>query len=259
VKAVVLSAGQGKRLLPLTAESPKCLLAVREGESILMAQLRTLARCGIERAVVVTGFGAENVEAHLAGSPVPGLTIETLFNPFYRSSDNLMTCWLARGAMADDFVLLNGDTLFEDAVLETLLASPPAPVTVTIDRKSRYDADDMKVSLDGSGRVLAVDKELPPAMVSAESIGLLAFRGSGPKLFVDALEHAVRDPAAMRRWYLSVVSGLAQSTAVESASIEDLWWCEVDSPDDLDAARREIACRGDHGPRPLAVRTADAR
>lgn len=243
MKAVVLSAGQGKRLLPLTAENPKCLLPVREGETILAAQLRTLARCGIERAVIVTGFGAERVDAQLAASPVPGLATETLFNPFYRSSDNLMTCWLARGAMADDFVLLNGDTLFEDAVLETLLASPPAPVTVTTDCKSQYDGDDMKVSLDASGRVLAIDKELPPAMVSAESIGLLAFRGSGPKLFVDALEHAVRDPAAMRRWYLSVVSGLAQSTAVESASIEGLWWCEVDSHADLEAARREIAAR----------------
>lgn len=259
MKAVVLSAGQGKRLLPLTAESPKCLLPVREGDSILTAQLRTLARAGVERAVVVTGFGAERVEAQLAGSPVPGLAIETLFNPFYRSSDNLMTCWLARGAMADDFVLLNGDTLFEDAVLEALLASPPAPVTVTTDRKPRYDADDMKVSLDASGRVLAVDKELPPAMVSAESIGLLAFRGSGPKLFVDALEHAVRDPAAMRRWYLSVVSGLAQTTAVESACIEGLWWCEVDSPADLEAARREIAFHTADAHGEIASRTVDAR
>ncbi len=249
MKAVVLSAGQGKRLLPLTAEKPKCLLPVRQGETILAAQLRSLARCGIERAVVVTGFGADGVDAQLAGSPVPGLATETLFNPFYGSSDNLMTCWLARGAMTDDFVLLNGDTLFEDAVLETLLASPPAPVTVTTDRKEQYDADDMKVSLDASGRVLAVDKELPTAMVSAESIGLLSFRGSGPKLFVDALEQAVRDPAAMRRWYLSVVSGLAQATAVESASIAGLWWQEVDSPADLEAARRGLAAQDAREPR----------
>jgi choline kinase len=114
-------------------------------------------------------------------------------------------------------------------------------VTVTTDRKSAYDADDMKVSVDPRGRLIAVDKELPPAMVSAESIGLLSFRGSGPKLFVDALEHAVRDPGAMRRWYLSVVSGLAQSTAIETACIEGLWWREVDSAEDLEAARNELA------------------
>jgi len=241
VKAVVLSAGQGKRLLPLTAESPKCLLRVRSEETILDRQLGALARCGVERAVVVTGFGADRVERELAARPVPGLAVETLYNPFYATSDNLMTCWLARGAMHDDFLLLNGDTLFEDAVLARLLASPPAPITVTIDRKESYDDDDMKVALDARGRVSAVDKSLPPAMVSAESIGLLAFRGSGPKLFVDALERAVRTASAMRQWYLSVVSQLARATAVETARIEGLWWCEIDSPDDLEAARRELS------------------
>jgi choline kinase len=241
VKAVVLSAGQGKRLLPLTLEQPKCLLRVRDDETILGWQLRGLARCGVERAVVVTGFGADRVEDELAARPVPGLAVETLYNPFYGMSDNLMTCWLARAAMHDDFLLRNGDTLFEDAVLARLLETPSAPVTVTIDRKARYDEDDMKVALDARGRLAAVDKALPPEMVSAESIGLLAFRGSGPKLFVDALERAVRDAAAMRRWYLSVVSQLARATAVETASIEGLWWREVDAPADLEAARRELS------------------
>src|SRR4030095_11781940 len=133
MKAVVLSAGQGKRLLPLTAENPKCLLAVRGGEPILGWQLAALARAGIERAVVVVGFGAERVEEWLAANPVPGLVCETLINPVYRPSDTLITCWLARGVMSDDFLLLNGDTIFEDAVLARVLAARPAPITLAID------------------------------------------------------------------------------------------------------------------------------
>ena len=57
---------------------------------------------------------------------MPGLACQTLFNPFYGSSDNLVTCWLARGVMSDDFLLLNGDTIFEGAVLERVLDAPPA-------------------------------------------------------------------------------------------------------------------------------------
>ena len=243
MKAVVLSAGQGKRLLPLTAEDPKCLLPVQREEPILGWQLRRLARGGIDRVLVVLGFGAERVEAWLAANPVPGVACETLFNPFFTSSDNLVTCWLARGAMSDDFLLLNGDTIFEDAVLERVLAAPPAPVTVAIDHKHHYDDDDMKVSLDPSGRLLAVGKWLPPAMVGGESIGLLAFRGSGPKLFAGALEDAVRRPEAMRQWYLSVVNRIAQATAVETASVRGLWWREIDSPDDLAGAQRDLAAR----------------
>jgi L-glutamine-phosphate cytidylyltransferase len=241
MKAVVLSAGQGKRLLPLTEASPKCLLPVRGDEPILGWQLRALARAGVDRALVVIGFGAERVEAWLAANPIPGLACETLFNPFYQSSDNLISCWLARGAMSEDFLLLNGDTIFEDAVLARVLDAPPAPITLAIDRKQSYDDDDMKVSLDPSGRLLAVDKWLARATVGGESIGLLSFRGSGPKLFGTALEEAVRRPEAMRQWYLSVIHRIAQVSAVETASVRGLWWREIDSRADLDGARSPFA------------------
>jgi choline kinase len=239
MKAVVLSAGQGKRLLPLTEENPKCLLPVRGDEPILGWQLAALARAGIDRVVVVIGFGAERVEAWLAANPVPGLACETLINPFYRSSDNLISCWLARGAMSEDFLLLNGDTIFEDAVLARVL-EVSAPIALAIDHKQTYDDDDMKVSLDSRGRLLAIDKWLARPMVGGESIGLLSFRGSGPKLFTAALEEAVRRPEAMRQWYLSVVHQIAQATAVETASVRGLWWREIDSAADLYDARREF-------------------
>jgi choline kinase len=249
MKAVVLSAGQGKRLLPLTSEHPKCMLPVHGDEPILGWQLRSLAANGIDRAVVVIGFGAAEVEAWLASNPVPALRCETIYNPFYGSSDNLITCWIARGVMSDDFVLMNGDTLFEDAVLARLLASPEAPVTVTIDRKRHYDDDDMKVSLDPNGRLVAIDKCLPAAMVGGESIGLLSFRGSGPKILTCALEEAVRRPDAMHHWYLSVVNRIAQTTAVDTVGADGLWWREVDSPEDLAGARADLAARAVNAPR----------
>lgn len=244
MKAVVLSAGQGKRLLPLTTRSPKCLLPVSDDAVVLGFQLQALARCGVSRALVVVGFGADGVEQWLAANPVAGLAVETLYNPFYGSSDNLMTCWLARAAMDEDFVLLNGDTLFEDAALGRLLDAAPAPLTIAIDHKAHYDDDDMKVSLDERGRLVAVDKALPAAMVGAESIGMSRFRGAGPKLFVDALERAVRRPESMRQWYLSVVNRLARSQAVETCSVAGLWWREIDSGDDLAVVRRELAVAG---------------
>jgi len=243
MKAIVLSAGQGRRLLPLTDTRPKCLLPVNEDETVLSFQLHALARCGVERATVVVGFGAEYVERFLVAHPVPGLVVKTLFNPFFATTDNLVTCWLARWAMSDDFVLLNGDTLFEDAVLERVLDAPPAPIAVTVDHKAAYDDDDMKVSVDARGQLLAIGKDLPLATVGAEAIGMIRFQESGPKFFVNGLEEAIREPAALRRWYLSVVHDLAQRTAVDTVSIRGLRWCEIDSPEDLAAARSDCASR----------------
>src|SRR3546814_15351970 len=68
MKAIILSAGQGRRLLPLTRRRPKCLINL-SGISILEWQLFALREAGVEEVVVVTGFAAEAVEkaVHQAG------------------------------------------------------------------------------------------------------------------------------------------------------------------------------------------------
>ena len=83
-------------------------------------------------------------------------------------------------------------------------------------------------------------KDLPLQTVDAESIGLMIFRGEGPKRFRVALEAAVRDPSASRAWYLQVVGTLAKTTRVETAAISGLWWGGVDSPDDLAQVRATL-------------------
>lgn len=239
MKAVILSAGQGSRLLPLTAERPKCLLPLGP-KSLIEWQIDVLSRCGVDEIVVVVGFRAVLVETLLAKLERPGLRLRTLFNPFYNVADNLGSCWLARHEMAADFLLLNGDTLFETAVLQRLLQSPPAPITVTIDRKDGYDADDMKVHLDGT-RLLEIGKTLPPARTDGESIGLLSFRGDGPGLFVAAIDRALRVSEGLKSFYLKVIDQLAKSHDVETASIQGLAWGEVDYPADLQRAEQLVA------------------
>jgi choline kinase len=229
-KAVILSAGQGRRLSPLTDTRPKCLIDL-SGRSVLHWQLRHLHEAGLAEVVVVTGFAAELVEEEIAGLSLPGMTVRTLFNPFYGLTDNLATCWLARGEMTEPFLLLNGDTLFEPAIASRLLAAAPAAVTVTIDRKSAYDADDMKVLTDGD-RLMAIGKTIPA--FDAESIGFLRFSAEGAGYFVQAVEAALRTTEGLKRWYLSVIDELARETgAVAVASIEGLDWAEMDFPEDV--------------------------
>lgn len=229
-KAIILSAGQGRRLSPLTDTRPKCLIEL-SGRSVLHWQLRHLRAAGLKEVVVVTGFGAEAVDAEIAGLSLPGLQVRTFFNPFYGVTDNLATCWLARGEMQGPFVLLNGDTLFEPEVAKRLLAAPPAPITVTIDRKPAYDSDDMKVLTDGD-RLMAIGKTI--TAYDAESIGFLRFSSEGAALFRAAVDQALRTPDGLKRWYLSVIDQLARDTgAVAVASIEGLDWAEMDFPEDL--------------------------
>ncbi len=237
VKAIVLSAGPGRRLLPLTAERPKCLLPVDADRPVLELQLRTLARCGIQCATVMVGFGADKVERFLATHSLGNIEIRTRYNPFFETTNNLVTCWLAVPEMTEDFVLLNGDTLFEMEVLRRVLASHKAPVTLAIDQKVEYDDDDMKVTLDGGRRLKAVGKTLAVHEIDGESIGLMVFRGQGVEAFRAALGEAVQDPAALHKWYLEVINAMASSLLVKTVSIEGLWWTEIDTPEDFARAR----------------------
>lgn len=230
MKAIILSAGQGTRLLPHTAEIPKCALPIH-GKSVLEWQVDELLKAGVDDILVVTGFATEKVE-QLLTRRYDSQTVRTAFNPFYKVSDNLATCWIVRNEMTEDFILLNGDTLFDTSVLKSLLASRPQPITVTIDRKSAYDDDDMKVQLAGD-RLTRIGKDIPLDQVDAESIGMLLFRGTGTALFRRTIEQVLRTPEGLKRWYLSVINELAQTATVGTCCIEGSPWAELDFPADL--------------------------
>ncbi|MDK2858056.1 MAG: hypothetical protein PWQ89_1175 [Verrucomicrobiota bacterium] len=236
MKAIILSAGQGTRLLPLTADLPKCAVSIH-GRSMIVWQIDELIKCGIKDICVVLGYGAEKVEQLL--SEHYGKKVKTIFNPFFSVANNLGTCWVAREEMRGDFILLNGDTLFHAPVLERLLASPVRPITVATDCKARYDSDDMKVILAGE-RLLRIGKTLPVDQVNAESIGMLFFRDEGPALFRKTVEAALRKPSGLRRWYLSAIDELAQQVPVWSCCIQGLAWGEVDCPADLEHAENVV-------------------
>src|SRR5712692_1117 len=241
MKAIVLSAGRGRRLLPSTAELPKCLLPVDAVRPVLELQLRTLARCGIQQATVMVGFGAEKVERFLATHSPTDIAIRTRYNPFFATTNTVVTCWLATPEMTEDFVLLNGDTLFETEILRRLLASPEAPLTLAIDQKAEYDEDDMKIILNGGMRLKAVGKTLTVPKIDGESIGLMVFRGKGVEAFRAALDMAIRDPATLRKWYHDVINLMTDSLLVGTELMKGLWWKEIDTPEDLAEARAYFA------------------
>ena len=240
MKAVILSAGQGKRLLPLTADQPKCNISIN-GQAILEWQIQELLRFGIKVIHVVVGFGAEKVEALLANR-IGAESIRTLYNPFFALTDNLISCWVARPEMTEDFILLNGDTLFESAVLEGLLKAPQAPITLVTDEKPHYDADDMKVIVKDK-QLQRIGKTLPLDQVNGESIGMIRFQNIGPQLFSSALEQRIRQPESLKQWYLSLIDNLAQQGHVSIFSIKGLTWAEIDDLSDLEHAERLFPTR----------------
>jgi len=242
--AILLSAGQGSRLLPLTAERPKCLIDF-SGRSLIAWQIEMLARAGVKKIDVVTGFMTDMLEDHLRSISDPRVEISIRFNPFYKVADNLGSCWIARVAMHGDFMILNGDTLVSEEIVHKVQAGAagpdgqPWPITVTVDVKAEgYDSDDMKVEREADGRLVHIGKTLTAAQSNAESIGFLAFRGEGAALFRETVRQAMRTPEGVQHWYLKVIHSIAPTGKVGTVSIEGLDWAEVDFLNDIEIATR---------------------
>ena len=233
MKAIILSAGQGSRLGRLVSDQPKCLIDFN-GRSLLDRQLDTLEANGVSEAVVVTGFHDELVSDVLArrtGGPV----VRTIYNPFYKVADNTGSLFIARDELAGDCLVWKGDTLVSQVLMRRVIENRKAGICVTIDRKDSYDDDDMKV-VEADGQLKAIGKRLPPAIVNAESIGLLAFRAGGAERFREAIERAIRTPEGTRIWYLRVIHQVSQEAAVWTLDIHGEEWGEVDFPLDVQQA-----------------------
>jgi choline kinase len=237
MKAIILSAGQGRRLMPLTESMPKCCLQL-DGRTILEWQIEALAANGIDEVVVVTGFGHHVVEEVI--SRIDVIPVRAVYNPFYALSDNLGTCWVARSEMSEPFLLINGDTLFEASVLTKLLSQArTSPITLATDHKGGYDDDDMKIVADGN-QLKRVGKRLSLDVVNGESIGMMVFSREGADIFVEKVEKLMGGPDGLARWYLSAIDELACSGHVGIRSIHGHGWCEVDDLADYAHAEKEV-------------------
>ena len=236
MKAIILCAGQGRRLLPYTESTPKCLLPLGN-KFFIEWQVDTLISMGIEQIVAVTGYDAPRVKSVLLERY--GEKIQTVFNPFYEIADNLASCWMARDHFNGEFVLLNGDTLFEPIIVSLLLDKPSYPIVLASDYKNEYDDDDMKIVSEQS-KLLKIGKNLPLDSVNGESIGMISFSASGARLFKEKIEQSMYKQEALQKWYLSVIDELAQENHVGICSVHGKDWVELDYAQDLEQAQELI-------------------
>lgn len=117
--ALLLAAGTGTRLLPMTADAPKCLTEVA-GRSILARIVDNLRALGIKRLVVVIGYRGDRVRDFLhknAGT----LHIDYVYNPDYRTTNNIYSLWLARQQIRESFLLVESDLVFDTSLLAGML------------------------------------------------------------------------------------------------------------------------------------------
>ena len=238
MKAIIISAGKGTRLYPLTKNTPKSLLEIGDGVTLLETQLHALGDAGITDVAIIVGYKAGQIETKIMD--YDKFNITTIYNPFYDVSNNLVSVWMARHLMQDeDFITINGDDIFKASVISNLLKSEE-DITMVIDEKAEYDDDDMKV-VHSNGRVHEVSKVVDISRTNGESVGIIKFTGKGRKIYVDTLEEMVRKPVNLDVFYLKAIQAIIdKGYPVHYSLCQETDWGEIDFHPDLMMIRKFI-------------------
>ena len=241
MNVIILAAGKGERLLPLTRNTPKSLLEIKDGVTLLELQLKSISRCGVKEVSIVTGYLSEQIEAKVKSySASYDLDVSIIYNPFYSISNNLISLWLAKYKMGSDFTVINGDDIFHFNVLERLLNVHGNDITMVVDKKELYDTEDMKVILNET-KVQQVSKNIPVEETICESVGIIRFKNYGARLMHDTLDEMVRKEEGKKEFWLAAVQRIIdKGFPVNYLIIEGTEWAEVDFHPDLQMARSQL-------------------
>ena len=239
---VVLAAGAGIRLQPLTDALPKTLLLVDDDRSILDIALANLKQVGLEEVALVVGYAAERVSERVPQlERRHGLRLQLIFNPRAQEWNNAYSLWCARDAFAEGVLLVNGDTVHPPAMEERLLAARGPEVVIAVDQDKPLGDEEMKVRLSPDGLLAHITKRMQPARADGEYVGLTLIEPAAAAPLADALEATWRaDPSL---YYEDAFQRFAdRGGRVGTALVGGVEWVEVDDHADL-ARARELACR----------------
>lgn len=237
---LVLAAGRGSRLRPLTDELPKALVPVA-GRTVLESTLANFAQVGMTDVVIVVGYRAEAIERLVPALECStGVAVELVHNDHAEDRNNAYSLWCAREWLAKGVVLANGDTLHPASVETELLAAERHHLTLALDTVKALGHEEMKVEADADGRIRRVSKRLPSS-ATGEYIGVCAIPAACGDVLADALERTWSADA--QRWYEDAFQLMAdEGERIESVDIGDVAWVEIDDHADL-AKAEALACR----------------
>lgn len=258
MKVIILAAGQGTRLRPLTDDKPKCLVEVN-GRSILERQLDTMRLCGIQDAdiTIVAGYRGDVLQHRFAKTQ-----ISILVNEDFETTNMVYSLMCARKLMEtqEDILISYGDIIYNEAVLKRILASDASASVIVDDGWYSYwsercenPLDDAETLMfDGEDYLTEIgQKTTELEKVQSQYIGLMRFKGEGLKAMLNLAEEARKRSAegtalwrTTRTYQKMYMTDLLQGLIDEGNKLKALHiergWFEIDDCEDLKVVESKL-------------------
>jgi choline kinase len=199
---------------------------------LLTRNLRLLRECGVTECVLVTGHQRERFAADFTDAD-----IRQVFNPFFKTTNVLVSVWCGLPFLTGEFLYLHADTVFHPDILRRLVAAPSQPAILAADRKACAE-EEMKYKLDSAGAVFEINKTMPPAEAHGEFLGLARFSAAALPVIRRSVERILAR-GEFGSFFEAALQEMidAGELAPAVADTGDLPWREIDFPEDYAAAR----------------------
>ena len=227
MQAVILAAGDGGRLHPLTSQNPKPLLEVR-GRALIHHALDALRAAAVTDVVVVLGYRGEQIRRALETHSPEGMRVRFVHNDGYELG-NARSLWAARGLVDGPFVLMMADHLVAPSLVQKLVRGADGTCLLAVERTHSRDARAFEATRARirDGLVLDLGKTIPHW--NALDTGVF---WCTPDVF-DAMTPEMRDGEAG-----AVFAALARSGKLHAVDVSGRLWIDVDTVEDLRRAEQ---------------------
>lgn len=230
--AVILAAGMGKRLMPLTKDRPKTLLKLNK-VSILEQIISKCIYNQIKQYLVVFGYnGAKILEECNKLQEKYSIQIKCIENEHYSRTNTACSLNLAINEINDDFIIINGDNVFDREIIANLLESKYS--AMVIDNFKDLNAESFKININ-NGIIRSIGKEIDIKTSSGEFIGISKVTKEDiPELKLILFKLINSD---LHNYYDLAFKSLSEKSNVEFIYTNGLKWTEIDDLDDWKNAK----------------------
>lgn len=241
MKAVILVAGFGSRLRPLTDNLPKALLPIGNSNT-LTRMVTSLQKHGISEFIFVTGHFEEKIKAYIT-THFTDITAYFVRNEKYQDTNTGYSLMLTEQyVQGDAFIKLDGDVNFDEAILDKLMAMPDDANYICLD-KTDVDDEVIKAELDANNNIIALGKYVETAKAAGESIGIERISSAqSAQLFVK-LKELMAHKKHWQEYYEYAYDHLIKEgmSVFKHIDITGLKWVEMDNKADYDMANSYFA------------------
>ena len=232
--ALLLAAGMGSRLFPLTQNLPKCLTLVNE-KSILERLVIGLKQQGFKRLVIVTGY-QENCIREFLGTKSGNMTIEYIYSPLYKTTNNIYSLWMARESINEPFILVESDLVFDASLLYDMIF----PARIAVARMQPW-MKGTTVTINQSHQVKSFQICTATHLdeIRYKTVNIYSFSLSSWHAIIDRLNQYISS-GKVNCYYETVFGGMVVdgNLSLQAVSFDNKPWYEVDTIEDLAEAEK---------------------